>query len=115
MPRILQFFALSFVFKWKTQAHDSIYGEFIWNFHLGQISKPVLMTGSFKREIETNFRFLRALDRFVSEESAVTGGEWAAIRTPEIVYGSHDRVGNGVIVWINETAAHGFKPTNHCR
>jgi len=72
-------------------------------------------TGSFKREIETNFRFLRALDRFVSEESAVTGGEWAAIRTPEIVYGSHDRVGNGVIVWINETAAHGFKPTNHCR
>ena len=75
----------------------------------------MLSIGSFKREIETNFRLLRALNRFVSEETAAPGQEWAAIRTPEIVYGSHDRVGNGVIVWINETAAHGFKPTTHCR
>ena len=75
-------------------------------------------TGSFKREIEANFCFLRALNRFVRDSgsgSSSSGSGSEAIRTPEIVYGSHDESGNGVVVWINETAAHGFKPTTHCR
>ena len=71
-------------------------------------------TGSFKREIEANFCFLRSLNQFIKEQ-ATDAGLADPIRTPEIVYGSHDEAGNGVIVWINETAAHGFKPTCHCR
>ena len=70
-------------------------------------------TGSFKREIEANFCFLRSLNQFIKEHANDSLAD--PIRTPEIVYGSHDEAGNGVIVWINETAAHGFKPTCHCR
>ena len=68
-------------------------------------------TGAFKREIESNFCFLPQLNKFVKN----AGSQHSVIQTPEIVYGSHDVIGNGVIVWINETASHGFQPTPHAR
>ena len=77
-------------------------------------------TKAFQREIETNFCFLRRLNIFAEETIRKNltfneGGNQttASIVTPEIVYGSHDQEGNGVIVWIDATASHGFQPTNH--
>ena len=75
-------------------------------------------TAAFKREIESNFCFLRKLNQFVAdaERKKEKGTQRnLAVQTPEIVYGSHDEVDNGVIVWINETSAHGYKPTSHTR
>ena len=82
----------------------------------------VKRTNAFQREIETNFCFLRRLNTFV-EESTRKGLSFrdpeqkstVQIKTPDIVYGSHDEEGNGVIVWMDATAAHGFQPTNHCK
>ena len=70
----------------------------------------VKRTNAFQREIETNFCFLRRLSHFVEESN-----QSQAINTPDIVYGSHDEEGNGVIVWMDATATHGFQPTNHCK
>ena len=71
----------------------------------------VKRTKAFQREIETNFCFLRQLNMFVKETMSPTD----KIKSPDIVYGSHDEGGNGVIVWMDATAAHGFQPTNHCK
>ena len=71
-------------------------------------------TNAFQREIETNFCFLRRLSLF-AEEANTTKGKSQPINTPDIVYGSHDEEGNGVIVWMDATATHGFQPTNHCK
>merc|ERR1711936_288466 len=71
----------------------------------------VKRTKAFQREIETNFCFLRQLNMFVKETMSHTD----KLKSPDIVYGSHDEGGNGVIVWMDATAAHGFQPTNHCK
>ena len=71
----------------------------------------VKRTKAFQREIETNFCFLRQLNMFVKETTSPTD----KIKSPDIVYGSHDEGGNGVIVWMDATAAHGFQPTNHVK
>ena len=71
----------------------------------------VKRTKAFQREIETNFCFLRQLNMFVKKTMSPTD----KIKSPDIVYGSHDEGGNGVIVWMDATAAHGFQPTNHCK
>ena len=82
----------------------------------------VKRTNAFQREIETNFCFLRRLNMFVEETSRKNseltvrdGNPFLQIQTPDIVYGSHDEEGNGVIVWMDATASHGFQPTNHCK
>ena len=83
----------------------------------------VKRTNAFQREIETNFCFLRRLNMFVEENTRKTSEltnrdrkpSSLQIQTPDIVYGSHDEEGNGVIVWMDATAAHGFQPTNHCK
>ena len=83
----------------------------------------VKRTNAFQREIETNFCFLRRLNTFVEEaidKNTCVKNDWGNkpighIVNPEIVYGSHDEEGNGVIVWMDATAEHGFQPTNHCK
>ena len=77
-------------------------------------------TNAFQREIETNFCFLRRLSLFAEEANTTNSstkerGKSQPINTPDIVYGSHDEEGNGVIVWMDATATHGFQPTNHCK
>ena len=77
-------------------------------------------TNAFQREIETNFCFLRRLSIFAEEANTTNSstkerGKSQPINTPDIVYGSHDEEGNGVIVWMDATATHGFQPTNHCK
>lgn len=83
----------------------------------------VKRTYAFQREIETNFCFLRRLNMFVEESIRSKNTSFndrgnkrmGQIINPEIVYGSHDEEGKGVIVWMDATASHGFQPTNHCK
>ena len=72
----------------------------------------VKRTHAFQREIETNFCFLRQLNLYSKDSNPKLSLD---VNTPDIVYGSHDEEGNGVIVWMDATAAHGFQPTNHCK
>lgn len=82
------------------------------HIHYNDRGKFILRkTGTFKREIESNFVYLKQLRNFVMEANKKHDVQTDFIAFPEVVYGSHDEAGNGVVVWMNETSGHGYQPS----
>ena len=59
-------------------------------------------TRAFEKEIEAHFGFLPNMKHFVQENMSANGrASFVDISTPQIVYGSYDNSGDGIIVLMD--------------